>query len=571
MNPEQTLAAGCTDQDSLIIACPGSGKTRTIIGKTLRLVDGLNPGDRIVLVTFTRKAALQLAERLGRASSNVMVGTFHSLAFRVMRLHRYDQYGGVVHMMTSAESVALRRDVVAATDEEREEVYREAKRRERKKDFQDLLIDMSRFLEHPSSLVFRESTKHLMVDEYQDINDLQESIIRSWISRGCCLTAVGDDGQSIYAFRGASIGHILGFCSQNARRFTLTQNYRNPPSVIRFAQRVIGQNTGQISKKMVATKRGGSVVIEGFANQHREARYIADQAAKHIQDLTKTPSPGDSPVCAILVRYHVQSPAIEFALRRRSVPYTIVRSRSIFDQPCIAVLLSMTRLQMDQSLSRDWVRVLCFLPGIGPKTAQKLSNAAARVTDTGKDFADSVLISGAPRSWKTGVDTVMWLKTRQSVPSCIHRLDELLVEKLRHASSPKVVERVEGHRLQLKRFRRAIAGMDTTDSNNLAASLLLDADSGAGAESSPPECTPVHLMTIHASKGLEFPNCIVAGVSSDTFPRPTLTLAEREEERRLLYVAITRTEDTLVVTHIGQPSMFIKSALRRREVFAQER
>lgn len=532
MNAEQKSAAFFCENHSLIVACPGAGKTRTLIAKAQHLLEQ-HSAEEIVLITFTRKAGEQLKEKIGR--DDVRVGTFHSLAFKLMREYAYNRYANTVHLMLKEEIDDFFKKKFGHKKKKNTPVieliaYREFKHKYNRIDFDDILLDFVGFLRHSDSLPEREKLKHLLVDEYQDINQVQDNILKSWIQNGAILTAVGDEGQSIYGFRGSQIKYILEFDYPNYKKFILFKNYRNPPSIVKIAKAIL-----PTPKIMEAQRKKGKVFIKQFTS-------ILEQADAIALSIKENPSS-----VAILVRYHRQTPLLEISLRKFGIDYRIYKSSSIFDSPILKCFLSMSRVLIDKNSTPDWYVVFSFLPNVGPRTAQI--------------WQECNFTSGKKRKKKQDqscYNIYLWITSlpidniRMSISMIFQKLYSILDKKKFLTKSEKVREDLNKQVLKLQIFQKAIHLKNKEDLVDFLAQGALD-NQLVRAQ--------VEILTIHQSKGLEWDNVYLPNLTLDEFPNNRI--ADLSEERRLFYVAVTRTIKELHMSYVNERSIFITECLNK--------
>jgi DNA helicase-2/ATP-dependent DNA helicase PcrA len=408
------------------------------------------------------------------------------------------------------------------------EAYDIFKRKYNRIDFDDILLDFVTFLNDPASEPERTGLKHLMVDEYQDINKVQELIIRAWIQNGAVLTAVGDEGQSIYGFRGSEIKYILDFDFKNHKKFVLFKNYRNPPSVVKIAKAVL-----PTPKQMEAQRHKGKVFIREFPTLEVEATNIAKAIAERPKSV------------AVLVRYHRQTPLIEIALRKLGIPYQISKSSSIFDAPILRCFLSFCRVYLDTSSAPDWQTIFSFLPLVGKKTAQKWKNCAfgKKLTKADQKCQNAYL-------W---VNSLPQEDVGFSLELIFQKLHAVLHAKMYATKSDNVREEIQKQMQKLKLFQENISIDD--------ASNLVDFLSQGALYNDNLERAQVEILTIHQSKGLEYERVFVPNVSNGEFPNSRAE--DLDEEKRLFYVAVTRTIQELHLSYVSVPSDFLMRSLKR--------
>jgi DNA helicase-2/ATP-dependent DNA helicase PcrA len=607
LNPEQREAVLHTEGPLLVLAGAGSGKTRVLTHRVAHLVSECGvPPDRICAVTFTNKAAREMRERTIRlvdAGSRVWLTTFHSLCARILRRHAvYIARRNDFTIFDEADQRAVIRKVaaelqlsdeqypaarlLAAIDRAKNDGYLPsdlhhaaadpvsrtiAAAYERYQlglaannalDFGDLLLCVVDLFRRESSVLafYQAQFRYLMVDEYQDTNRVQYQLMRliGSIHRNVCV--VGDDDQSIYRWRGADVRNILDFESDfpGARVLRLEQNYRSTKNILAAAGAVIRHNVGRKGKSLWTENAAGEhLVLYTALDERAEARYVV----REIDGLARAGySAGD---VAVFYRTNAQSRALEEELVRSRLAYSIVGSTRFYDRKEVKDLLAYLRFVANPQDSVSLLRIINVPPrGIGKTTVDALERAAA---DRGMPLAH--LVTDA---------AVLGL-----TPSVSGRLAEFdrLCARLRTAASTSVAAALRAvlaetgylERLQTENTPEAEARAEnvneilsvceefdaTAEDASLTAfleqvALIADVDSYAATQDR------VTLMTLHNSKGLEFPVVFIIGVEEGLFPHErSLSQPESiEEERRLCYVGFTRARQRLYLVHALHRHLF---------------
>ncbi len=625
LNPPQREAVTHVLGPLLILAGAGSGKTRVITHRIAYLVghEGIDPRE-LVAVTFTNKAAGEMRQRaehlLGAGLHGAYVGTFHAFGLRVLRAHALAAgYPPTFVVYDSADQLAIVRAIIkdrslddksfpprqvlswiskaktalADPDEalahargfnERtlSDVYREYESRLQRAgamDFDDLLVRVIRlFARHPEIAErYAQRTRFLLVDEYQDTNQIQYRLIRALSAQHRNVCAVGDEDQSIYAFRGADIRNILDFTRDyaDARVVKLEQNYRSTGNILAAAAGVIAHNAQRHEKTLWTDAGQGEKVRVHLAYDDRaEADFVVD-------DMLRTAREQAIPLedFAILYRTNATSRLLEDRLMARNVPYRVVGSLRFWDRKEIKDLLAWLRLLVHPASDQDFLRASSTPPrGLGDRTLEVVEAEARRA---GVSLHDATLtVLGQPdalpsrslRALQAFIDTLRDLgdltrrtSTAGTVQSVLEAID--FVPYLQRAHPHDYESRVEN----LGALVSAAKEHDEAGAlNGLAGfldrvSLRSDTDDVQGARGP-------SLMTIHAAKGLEFDALYVVGMNEDLFPHPwSANDADGlEEERRLCYVAITRARQRLVLTHARFRSTFGQVAFTRPSRFLAE-
>ena len=563
MNERQAEAAHHTGGPLLIAAGAGSGKTHTLTERLHYLLNGLRvPPERILAITFTNKAAEEMKRRAG-APKELFIGTFHSFGARILRAEArrlgrsagftiFDEddassllkrigknrnlpketcgpavlariMGKVKSEFIAPETAAKNtRDIDPETARAVYDDYEAALRENNAFDFDDLIEKpVQLFRDHPAVLaLYRGKYDHVLIDEYQDINAAQYELVRMLAHEHGNLSVVGDDAQSIYAFRGADFRNFLNFERDwpNAKIVLLEENYRSTPLILEAANDVIGNNKTQ-RKKNLWTKnaQGEKISVYAAKDEYAEAEWIVKTAimgARHNGGTTKG-TPLES--CAIIYRTNAQSRPIEQALIAAGVPYRMFGGIRFYERKEIKDIVAGLRLAANplDSVSADRLNKN-FSKG---KSRMLLSALPAMSTIAPAEIIDYFL---------TNTNYMDYLKNN-------------------YRNAQERIENVQG----LLAFARAF-----TQTGLIA---FLEQATLAQSHDNPSGKTGINLMSIHMSKGLEFDTVFVAGVGEGTLPhhRALGSGGEMEEERRLMYVAITRAAKNLYMSFANIPARFL--------------
>jgi DNA helicase-2/ATP-dependent DNA helicase PcrA len=638
LNEEQRAAVTHGDGPLLILAGAGSGKTRVLTHRIAYLVRerGLAPGN-ILAVTFTNKAAAEMKKRveqlLGGSAAGMWVMTFHSACGRILRRHgdRIGLPANFVIFDTSDQVACLKevlrefsldpqnfvpRAVLEHISRAKNELqgaeqyaaaagdffartvaklflrYQELLRQNRALDFDDLLVETVRlFRESPEVLAFyQDRFRYLLIDEYQDTNHVQYTLVNLLAARHRNLAVVGDDNQSIFGWRGADIRNILAFERDypECRVVKLERNYRSTQNILSAANRVISYNLARTDKHLWTDRGDGEPLTVYLAPDERdEARFVAEE----IQRLTRAGySYAD---LALLYRTNAQSRPFEEVFLHYGLPYAVVGTVRFYERKEIKDLLAYLRAvhNPEDSLS---LRRIINVPrrGFGATSLAKLE---AFALEQGLPLYQAIRrAEEVPGLGAKGVATLRGLA--QLLESLAARAPQVPVAGLATAvlketgyEAELLAERsveAQGRLENLEEFVNTAAEFDArTDEPSLGlfleqVALLSDADTYN------PMAGGVTLMTLHSAKGLEFPVVFLVGLEEGTFPhsRSTLEPEELEEERRLCYVGLTRAMDRLYLTAARQrfvrgqvdfrlPSRFLEEIPRelRRELGVSRR
>ena len=630
LNDEQRRVVLEGEGPLLVLAGAGSGKTRTLTYRVARLLDTGAPPHRILLATFTNKAARSMLQRVHalacRDLSGLWGGTFHHLAHRTLRIHagllgfdrRFtiadsedarqiihacrndaglgDKEDGFPKAPVLADIFSLASNTLSSLEDTVErrypyfshclegilEVarrYRERKRSLQVMDFDDLLLSWRALLRDCPDLCaqYGERFLHILVDEYQDTNALQAEIIDRLAATHRNLMVVGDDSQSIYAFRGANFSNILHFPERypDCRVFKLETNYRSTPEILLLANLSIQNNRRQFEKSLRAVRpEGFRPVLVPARNAGQQALFVTRQIEALLGEGV---CPGE---IAVLYRAHFHSMELQMELTRRRLPFEVRSGIRFFEQAHIKDLLAYLRVLLNPRDEVSWMRILGLYRKIGKVTAGRVWTFVAQAAD--------------PETAVLGEDFVT-CGGRAAVPG-LSRLQTLLRSLRDHSQAgiPALIDLVleEGYR-EILRARFDDAGSREDDMEQLAAfsasyrdlasflseMALLTGAGEAGTEREGEErAGRVVLSTIHQAKGLEWAVVFLVGCSEGLLPlaRALKEPEGEEEERRLFYVAMTRAKDQLYlcypVTEAGRgwglqplsPSRFIQEVAETR-------
>ena len=596
LNEQQKKAVLHTEGPLLVVAGAGTGKTKTLTHRILHLIHSGVAPQNILAITFTNKAAVEMRERVASLlhSDDVLptLSTFHSLGVRILRAHHekigVNKYFNILDTQDKMSLIkqAMKQHDIDPKEWEPKKIasaisrakadektvqnftpnnnpittivqlvwprYEELKRKEQSLDFDDLLSETYFLLRREPEVLHYYQTlwKYIHVDEYQDTNTIQYKIVRllSQVHKNVC--AVGDGDQNIYSWRGADMKNILNFEKDfpGAEVVILETNYRSTQNILEAAHDIISKNKERIEKKLITDNEEGTKIIayEGFS-AHQEASWVANQSQHYINDGIE---PRD---IAVLFRTNFQSRVLEEAFLNRTIPYQVVGVK-FFSRKEIKDIMSYLKSAFNRESLSDIKRVI-------NEPKRSLGKVAVA-----KIFSND--IDGLP------------IKARNSYESFVKILDEIYEYAQVHTPSETVKfaiqksgfeeklisgsdddkERLENMK-ELVTYAKKYDDIENSfDSFFEEVALLSDQDSlGSNSKDS----NTVKLMTIHASKGLEFKKVFVVGLEQGLFPSQrddATTKHEQEEERRLCYVAFTRAKDQLHVSYA-----------KLRTIYGQER
>jgi DNA helicase-2/ATP-dependent DNA helicase PcrA len=609
LNDEQREAVTTVRGPLLILAGAGSGKTGVLTSRVVHLLKSGVEAESILAVTFTNKAAHEMKERVlalaGAAAKEVWVSTFHSTCCRILRMeaealgytkrfaiyddddqHRivrqilvdlgYDLKvvppGSVLSRIDHYKNRMVTVDQLVAEHRAHGNdplvrvwrAYEEALRAADAVDFNDLIGKAVLLFEsRPDVLAkYRARFEYVMVDEYQDTNRAQYRLLRMLAEEHRNLAVVGDDDQSIYAFRGADLRNILDFEADfpDAKVIRLEQNYRSTANILTLANAVVAQNQNRIAKELWTTTGGGAKVRFLVSDDPRAEARLVTAAIGQLR--RRGVALGD---IAIIYRTNAMSQPFEAALREASLPYTVVGGRQFYSRREIRDALAYLRLLLNPADDAAFLRVVNVPSrGIGATTLTRLREDAAGRGEP---------LMKAARSLGKGGD-----RAAKAVAGFLHLVDGL-TEVMRTVSTAVLVQEL----LERSGYAKMLEDEDTHESrgrlDNLRQLLRdaaqftpepadappderlgawLDRISLSGKDEDIPEGGRVTLMTVHTSKGLEFPTVFVVQMNEGQFPhaRAAEEPGGVEEERRLAYVAFTRAKQRLIVTRSRKSASF---------------
>jgi DNA helicase-2/ATP-dependent DNA helicase PcrA len=609
LNPAQKAIVSAPDTNLMVLAGAGSGKTRVLIHRIAWLNTVYQvPASGILAVTFTNKAAGEMRKRLeamGMGMSGAWVGTFHSTAHRLLRDHPKeaglpetfqildgdDQFRLIKRVMVDLEvdtdEVPPRKvmewinqhkdegyrakDISASKPGDREmlPIYREYEERCRVSDLVDfaelLLRTHEMFGQHPGLLAYyRQRFAHILVDEFQDTNNLQYAIIQRLAGPDGKVLAVGDDSQSIYGWRGAKVGNVKRFVEEfpNATLMRLEQNYRSFRGVLAAANALIGNNASQIPKKLWTARQDDEPIrVHTAIDEQDEARYVVNAIHQHVR------LGGQMEDCAILYRSNAQSRPFEEALLAQRIPYKITGGQRFFERAEIKDAMAYLRLSVARNDDTAFERVANTpTRGMGEKTMELIRARARTERQSAWDASHGLLSEGAlPKRAATALrgflQTVEATEAAMAAVAEKGELGDQIKAMLDTTALPahhgkEGKGEVDKNRVEnlneLVSVATRFKPLEGASAHPLLAFLThaaLEASEAAAGHTGP----SVELMTLHAAKGLEFKRVFLVGLEEGLFPSERSATdpdpAKLEEERRLAYVGITRAEHHLTLTH----------------------
>lgn len=603
LNAAQAEAAAHGDTPLLIVAGAGSGKTRTLIHRVAHLINKGVPASRILLLTFTRRASQEMLDRcqrlVGSASQQVQGGTFHGIAHRLLR--RFGPTAGlpadfsILDQSDAADLMGLARAALGYADSQKlpksaprfpraetllaiysrhintdrpiaeligqqwphflswtgdiEKLFGNYVQRKAERnllDYDDLLLSWALLLEQAPTIAeqIRALYEHVLVDEYQDTNPLQSRILRGLCSHGR-ITVVGDDAQSIYAFRGATIRNILDFPRQfpGTHIVTLERNYRSVAPILETTNALISRSRERYSKQLWTERSGGEAPwLVTVRDEHEQTRFVVDRLLElHDEGIPLRE-------IAVLFRAGYLSADLEIELANRRIPYEKWGGLKFLEAAHIKDILAFLRVLENPRDEVSWYRLLRLLPGVGDATAR----AAVELLTAHEWQPMAIGAVRAPARARPGLHALSALldgmrRVNVTSPSEAIRLVRQLYDPILTATYDDAPPRLA----DLGQLEVIAAGY--ADRTTFLAALALEppANTQDLAVGSDDESDALILSTAHSAKGKEFDVVFVIWAADGVFPMARTADKEDEvdEERRLLYVAMTRARDQLYVTY----------------------
>ena len=624
LNEEQREAAMCTEGPLLILAGAGSGKTSTMTHRIAYMIEekGISPYN-ILAVTFTNKAAKEMRDRVEAligSGINMWIMTFHSACLRILRSNaEVLGYGRDFAVYDPADQKTLVKNITKELEidskkykpaffigeisraKEKEispeayaaaygngikermvyQVYREYSRHLKKNnamDFDDLLLNTVRLFEKDEAVLLRYQNRfrYIMVDEYQDTNQIQYKFIKMLAEAHDNICVVGDDDQCIYQWRGADIRNILGFERdfRGAKVVKLERNYRSTGNILEAAHSVIVNNRGRKAKKLWTDQDPGSKITYYRADDERdEAQFIASEINR-IKDSSIKYSD-----FAILYRNNSQSRTFEEALSRRDIPYRVLGGLRYYDRKEIKDIMCYMRLVQNNADDLALMRIINEPKrGIGGKTIEKLQTLASVRNESMFDvLTDREVVDSFSSKVSANIEAFTAMISSYSDEKDTMKVSDLydgLLVNSGYLKSLEIQETLEAEsRIEnLMEFKSVIRDYETEDPNITLAefmeriALLADVDNHDADEDA------VVLMTMHSAKGLEFPYVFMPGLEDGLFPGWRAFDREEglEEERRLCYVGITRAKERLWMTSASMRTMYGRTDYTRESQFLRE-
>ena len=622
LNGQQLAAVTASPGPALVIAGAGSGKTRTLMYRVAYLLEQGIPADRILLLTFTNKAAAEMMRRvadlLGHELRSLWGGTFHSIGARILRLHadalgyqkdftildRDDAKDLIKACMADAkidrkdkhfpkpdvlnEIFSLAANTHKTVEElvdgqfsyfsqfadeiaDQQKRYHARKRATNGMDFDDLLALWLKLLQEHADIRehYQRRFQFILVDEYQDTNKLQGDLIDLLAARHHNVMVVGDDAQSIYAWRGANFANILDFPKRypGAKVFKIETNYRSTPEILSVANAAIAANVNQFAKELApARKSGVKPALVQCHDAGQQAQFIAQRALELREEGTSLNN-----IC-VLYRSHFHALELQLELTRRQIPFSITSGIRFFEQAHIKDATAYLKFVANPKDEVSFKRLVQLIPGIGSKGAEKLfQNFAAKLAEGGLKLEAKpkiaatlqVCIKAVPKkaavAWAQFVATISQLEADETRRSAAKML-RLVMDAGYDDYLKETYDNYERRLDEIQQLAEFAFQFGTVEEFLTQLALLTNVE----AEEDPQDDTEkIKLSTIHQAKGLEFEVVFVIMLCDGLFPsaRSTESNDGEEEERRLFYVSITRAKNELYLCYPNMRAGFGASGM----------
>ncbi len=622
LNPQQLEVVKSGPGPILVIAGAGSGKTRTLTYRVAHLIEsGIEP-HRILLLTFTNKAAGEMVNRVSAIAPSetrkIWGGTFHSIANRILRIHinrlgyeaNYtimDQKDSQDLLETCLQELGHKKkdgimpqgsallNIISLAKNKRiplkdileqrypffldfvdeiekiNDLYRDKKKKQNLLDFDDLLLFWLHLMENDLDLheYYSDRFQYILVDEYQDTNKLQADIIDTLASKHKNIMVVGDDSQSIYSFRGADFKNIMDFPKKypGAKICKLEYNYRSSPQILDFANEVITFNERQFRKTLKPIKdKGVHPYLIAPQNIFQQSTFVANQ----IQECIYNGIPAEE--IAVLYRAHYHSMELQMELTRRNIQFEVRSGIRFFEQAHIKDIVSYLKIMLNPLDEIAWKRLMLIMPGIGNVTAQKIFSYISKSGNPIKACTESKILSKIPKAakahWVNFQNTLLSLiEMGMEIPpanliKCAFENGYIDYMRAKYADSM-------GRNEDIEQFI-SFAWKFETLPDLLSELALITSSETEETESQTDQ--KIKLTTIHQAKGLEWTAVFIICLVEGRFPNAQniKDLEEEEEERRLFYVASTRAKDHLFLcvpryikdsngyAKVAKPSRFLR-------------
>jgi len=625
LNSEQKKAVEYDDGPLMVIAGAGSGKTRVLTYKIAYLIEKGYEPEGILSLTFTNKAASEMKSRIkdliGAKADRLWMGTFHSVFAKILRVEaKHINYANNFSIYDTEDSSSLVSNIISnfnidletitpnsvrhrisnlknhmimpkefrATgiqsflDEKVADIYEEYQKQLRENnsmDFDDLLLKpIQLFTENPKiHLKYKKKFTYILVDEFQDTNKAQYELLKMLVSREGKICVVGDDAQSIYSWRGANLKNIFDFEKDYPKHaiVRLEQNYRSTQSILKAADSVIKNNKEQIEKTLwTKNEEGEKVTLLKCSDEKDEAFQIS----KYIkQDISKKKLALKD--FAILYRTNAQSRALEDVFRREKIPYQIIGGTEFYKRKEVKDVIAYLRVLSNQNDEESLLRIMNFPQrGIGSTTIKRMISFSRKQDISLFDTMSRVFevidikerIQKNVKGFRILLEKYIALKDQLSVGELSRALiDDLGILRIfKEENTPESLQRLEN----INELLSALSEFSDNSENGKLEGFLADVSLVADVDMYEDEKNVVTFLTVHSAKGLEYPIVFISGCEEDIFPLSNRFSSDAtlEEERRLFYVAMTRAEKKVYLSHARSRYRFGEVAYQSRSRFIDE-
>jgi len=592
LSPQQQAIVDATEDNILVVACPGSGKTHTLISRYVKLVltDVIKP-EETLLITFTKKAGLEMLHRLTNILPNKLpkhVGSLHGLGYKVLQEANDISYSVLdekdtrefikdildskqfnldegeiemlrskIHMIIDSASTSYPFDIKPTLKKFNMErytkecntmirLYQMKKKKENIVDFNDLMVMFCKYLDDNKSEEFRKSIKYVFFDEYQDVNPIQNYILKK-LAVNSKIMVVGDDAQAIYAFRGSSVKYILNFdkefnMDKTSKMYLLEENYRSTPTIVNFCQDIISHNMKQFNKtvKSKQDKVGLKPNIVGFKTAEEQYKWIVEDIMKKNAEGVKFSE------MVILSRKNNLLGDIELHLIKQKIPVSKHLGLSLLDKSHVKDFLAFITILFNNKSSIHWKRIISLHPGYNIKKANSIIESNDNILNSLK-----TIIPGENELLPLNnlYNIIISIKKMKRDQDKIKNILAYL-EKLWSLRKESVEEKIYD-------INNMLHYMKETTLENFINEMYLNQEVETNLDN------VLYLTTVHGAKGLEWSYVYIIDTDSKNFPsiRPKYyidELDENDEERRLFYVAASRAKKYLYITYSEESSPLLK-------------
>ena len=632
LNPEQLAAIQQIEGPITIIAGPGSGKTRVLTSRIAHLLNSGVMPKNILALTFTNKAATEMKTRVHKITNNqdvfsIWMGTFHSVFAKILR--QESEFIGYTNNFTiydNEDSIKIIRRIIKDKNLDPEiynpkyiysrisifknqlidydqyrkeetllkqdqinkrdyfsEIYREYSnicQQSNCMDFDDLLMNTYILFQENNQILekYQSIFKYILIDEYQDTNKAQDQIIKQIGNKYKNICVVGDDSQSIYSFRGANITNILEFKKfyTNTKEFKLEQNYRSTKNIVKAANILIANNTQKIKKTIFSNNENGDdIKLNEYYNEREEGVQIANQ----IKAFTQSGRTNLSEY-AILYRINSQSKALEDGLRKNRIGYRIFGGLSFYQRKEIKDVIAFLKLIVNHNDNESLIRIINYpTRGIGAKTIDKIRHQAEKKKTSIWSLLNSSRLNELKLTNNVKNKILVFNEILSSLfennTKSVFQITEKLmkktgiIQKLKDDPSPENISKLEN----IGELINSIKIFSMRPTNNTLSDFISDISlDQMKSESNKLNQNYVSMMTIHQAKGLEFPYVYIVGLEDGLFPSKRNMNQDTllEEERRLLYVGLTRAIKKITLSYAVNRFQFGISSKSKKSLFLDD-